>query len=285
MVKLARTALAATLAAGLGIAAAQAEDITAETLVAEVNGTAITLGHVISMRSLLPPQFRELPDDVLFPALIEQLVEQTLLADTMEGRLSRAEQLHLENEARNFIANSALTSAALDAVTDVALSDAYAEFVSEFEAEGPAPEFNAAHILVQTEAIAQEVRARIDAGEDFGDLARLHSRDGAAQNGGELGWFGLGVMIEPFENAVIALQPGEVSQPVETRFGWHVVRLNDVRDAIAPPIEEMRDALSEQIQRNAARALIDSLVAGAAITRFDEALDPALLSRTELLDD
>ncbi len=267
--------LAAALGAALALgAAAAAQPLTGATVVATVNGTAITLGHMQLLRNQLPAQYQQLPDAILFNGILDQLIQQTALAQTMEGRITRRDELALENSRRAYLASAALIAAAGAAVTDEAIAAAYAE---RFAGREPEREFNASHILVASREEAEALRAQIEAGADFAELARQHSRDGAARNGGELGWFGLGMMVQPFEAAVVALSVGEVSEPVETQFGWHLVRLNDTRLAAVPSIEEVRDDLAAEIQQAAIEALIAELTAAATVSRRTEGIDPAVL--------
>ena len=276
-------AAAASTLLTIPAAAEQAPD--ADSVLARVGDAEITLGHAIALRAQLPEQFLQVPDETLFPAIVEQLIDQELLLQAGAATLSRRDQLALENEVRNFISNATLAAESEAALTDEAIEAAYAAFIAAFQEGEPETEYNAAHILVQTEDEIAEVVARLEAGEDFGDVAQDVSIDGSSARGGDLGWFGEGVMIEPFEAAVMALEPGEVSPPVETRFGWHVVRLIDVRVAEAPPLEEVREALEGQIQQEAARAMIERMREGADVEDMSEGFDPALLSRGDLLDD
>jgi peptidyl-prolyl cis-trans isomerase C len=186
---------------------------------------------------------------------------------------------------RNFSANAALTEVAEAAVSDGAIEEAYEAFAAEFAEGEPETEYNAAHILVRSEEEIEVVIAALDEGRDFAEVAREYSIDGSAQAGGDLGWFGQGVMIPPFEEAVMALEPGEVSGPVETQFGWHVVQLIDRRDAQVPPLEEVREDLADQIQREAARALVEELRARTEVEMLADDMNPDSLSRSELLDD
>ncbi len=275
-------------AALLGLALAlpaKAQEPAADTVLARVGTAEITLAHALALREQLPPQFRQVPDESLFPAIVEQLIEQELLYQHKAGELNLRQRSMLENEVRNFTANAALTEAAEAALSDTAIAAAYEAFAAEFAEGEPETEYNAAHILVRSEAEIEEVIAELEAGRDFADVARDHSVDGSAQAGGDLGWFGEGVMIEPFEAAVMALEPGEVSGPVETQFGWHVVKLLDRRDAQVPPLEEVRDDLADHIQREAARGLVEELRAAAAIENLAGDMDPAILGRSDLLDD
>ncbi len=279
--------LSVTFAAALAVAGPViAQDAPSRsTVIASVNGTDITLGHLLAAHADLPDQIRALPVDALFEPLIEQLIEQTALMQQTEDALTAREQLALENEKRAFIANAALTRAAEEALTEENISVAYTAFVTEFDGREPTPEFNASHIIVETEDQALELRAMLDDGADFAELAREHSTDGAAQGGGSLGWFGLGAMIPEFEEAVQALEVGEYMGPLETRFGWHLVLLNDTRMSSAPPLEEVREALEQNLQREAAQSALTAATAAAQVERRFDALDPSILTRSDLLDD
>jgi peptidyl-prolyl cis-trans isomerase C len=275
------------LAAGLAIAAPtlSQEAPSRDTPLADVNGTVITLGHLLAAHASLPDQFRTLPAETLFEPLIEQLIEQAIVAQAAEGNLTARDKLAFENEQRAFMANAALTRAAEDALTDAAIDEAYKAFVTEYDGREPMPEYNASHIIVQTEQEAIDLKAQLDGGADFAELARAHSFDGAAANGGNLGWFGLGAMIPEFEQAVAAMEVGTYMGPLQTQFGWHLILLNDTRMSTAPALDEVRDALVEGIQREAAQAELTRLKEAATITRSFEGLAPSLLAQTQLLDD
>ncbi len=280
MSKLAGFWLGTAMAMALAVPAA-AQDATADTVVATVNGTDITLGEMIVLSEQLPEQYRALPEDVLFSGILDQLIQQTALAQTMEGKLSRKDEIALANERRAYMASAVLSDAADAAVTEEALQQAYE---TNFAGAEPTQEYNAAHILVETQEEAQALKEEIDGGADFAELAREHSSDGAAAGGGALGWFGPGMMVQPFEDAVRALEPGQVSDPIQTQFGWHLVKLNETRVAEAPALEEVRDELAAELQRTAIEARIAELTESAEITRNDEGIDPALLREQMLLD-
>lgn len=274
---------AAVLALGLGMAPARAEGPAADTLVATVNGKAITLGHMIVLRDQLPPQYQQLPDDVLFSGILDQLIQQSALEQAAEGSLSRRDLLTLDNERRGYVAGVALRAVMAGAVTDEALQAAWD---ARFKDAAPATEYNAAHILVDNEELAADLKSLIEGGADFATLAREHSTDpGSGAQGGDLGWFGLGQMVKPFEDAVVALEPGALGGPVQTQFGWHIVRLNETRQAAVPTLEQMRDELAAEIERKAVDAHIADLTAKAEITRPGEGIDPATLRDLSLLGD
>jgi len=115
---------------------------------------------------------------------------------------------------------------------------------------GQPEQVRARHILVETEEQAKELKERLEAGEDFAALAKEHSIDrGSAARGGDLGWFGRGVMVEPFEKAAFSLKPGEVSDPVQTDFGYHLILVEERREAREAVLdEETRSAIEDQLR-------------------------------------
>ena len=255
----------------------------AGTVIARVGAVDITLGHAIALRQQLPAQLQSAPDDRLFPVLVEQMIDQEVLAQSQAGTLGPADQLRLDNEVRGFLSGVALAAAIDLAVTEPNIAAAYAAFAQEFGAGEPVTEWNAAHILVATEEAAQAAAARIAAGEDFAAVAQEVSTDGSARQGGTLGWFGPGVMIPEFEEVVRNLTPGQVSAPLQTRFGWHLVRLAETRIASVPPLEDVREDLVNELRREAMQALITRLRGETTVANLTEGLDPALIRRTDLL--
>ena len=257
----------------------------ASTVVARVGDVEITLGHAIALRGQLPQQFAQIPDETLFSALIDQLIEQELLAQAHADELTLAERLMLENESRNFIANTALTGVANAAVTDESIGTAYDAYVAAFSQGEAVTEFRAAHILVREDDERDAVVAALAEGREFAEVAQEFSIDGSAQQGGDLGWFSAGMMIPDFQAAVEALEPGEISDPVQTQFGWHVINLLDMRDASAPPLAEVQEELAVEIQREATRALIATLRETSVVENLSADMDPNLLSQRDLLDE
>lgn len=261
---------------------ALAQDTTADTVVASVNGTDITLGHMIALRESLPEQYQALPDDVLFTGILDQLIQQTTLEQSVTD-ITKRDRLALENDRRGYISGVALQAVVATAVTDETLQAAYD---AKFAAAEPATEYNAAHILVESEEKANELKAQLDGGADFAELARANSTDtGSGANGGDLGWFGTGMMVKPFEDAVIAAEIGTVTAPVQSDFGFHLILVKETRIAAAPTLDETRAELAAEIERAAVEAHIKTLTDAAQITRAGEGLDPTLLRDATLLDE
>ncbi len=267
------------LSAGSGATLAQ-ETASADTVVATVDGVDITAGHLLMMRSQLPQQYQTLPDEALFEGLLEQAVQQQLLA-AQATELDLASQLLMDNQDRNLRANAEVTRLFDAELTEAAIAAAYD---ARFAAVEPGTEYNAAHILVETQEAAAEIKAELDGGADFAALARERSTDPAGANGGDLGWFGAGMMVPAFEAAVVALEPGAVSDPVETQFGWHVIRLNETRTATIPPLDAVRDDIVSELQAALLAERLDALTADAEVIRrsVDE-IAPGFLSNPDLL--
>jgi len=258
----------------------------ASTVLATVDGTEITLGHLIVMRERLPEQYQSIPDEALFPGMLEQLVDQTLLAKLKSADPAEdpaGVKLYLENERRGTLAALALQGELGGPLDEAAVKAAYDAGVAEFT---PQPEFNASHILVATEAEAQALKDQIDGGADFAELAKSKSTDpGSGANGGELGWFSGGQMVPEFDAAVAAMAVGEVSAPVQSQFGWHVIKLNDKRDSTPPPLEEVRGEIENRLRQEAMQARIAELRSGATIDMVKTDIPASAIRETDLVKD
>ena len=257
-----------------------AEGDTAQTVVATVNGSDITLGQVIALRETLPQEYQALADDVLFKGILEQLIQQTALAQSQEDKLTARDEVMISNQRRTYISGAALQAIVAEAVTDATIQAAYD---AKYKGAAPLTEYRASHILVATEEQSKDLKAQLDGGADFAELAKANSSDGSAAGGGDLGWFGPGMMVQPFEEAVVALQPGQVSAPVETQFGWHLILLAETRNAAAPPLSEVSADLSAELQRQAIEAHVAATTEAATVTRV-EGIDPTVVRSQTLFD-
>lgn len=282
MAKAMRFWVGAALAASMTLPVWAEDTPTADTVVATVNGTAITLGHMIVAREALPDQYKALPADVLFKGILDQLVQQSALEQSMDGKLTRRDTLQLDNDKRGYISARALESVVLGAVTDDALQAAYD---ARFKDAAPQTEYSAAHILVEDEAKAKDLLTQLENGADFAELAKVNSTDtGSGANGGELGWFGLGMMVKPFEDAVVAAEVGKVVGPVQTDFGYHLILVRETRLASLPTLDDIRDELAMEIERQAIDAHVSAVTSAATVERPGEGIDPAVLGDLTLLD-
>lgn len=274
-----QTLLAALIAVPMLSMPALAQDEGADQVVATVDGQDITLGQLIVMKqSIQDPAMADLPDQALWDMMLDQLIRQTAVAAAAEETAGVRAQLELQR--RNTLAGAAVNQVAGADPTEEELQAAYDKLFAE---AGSTTEYNAAHILVETEEKATELKAELEGGADFGDLAEANSTGPSGPNRGDLGWFTADQMVPPFAEAVAGMEPGAVSDPVQTDFGWHIIQLNETRLREAPPLAEVRGEISQMVLREKVEAEIARLVEGAEIVKT-EGVDPARLNDIDLLE-
>lgn len=299
MKSLTLTAAAIGLILGAGAAHAQTADQTADqtagqsetvaeydvtTPLAEVDGTPVTLGELIAVRRELPEQYQQLSDEMLFDGILEQLIDQLLLARAARGAgldERPAVAMNLLNQQRAILSEAYLEAETAKRVTPEKIEALYEERYVDAE---PVEEVRAGHILVETEEEANEIKARLDAGGDFAELAGEHGTDGTAQRGGDLGWFVHSEMVPQFADAVFAMQPGTIEGPVETDFGWHLIKLDERRMRPAPELAEVEDELTQEAVREAQLAILGELREAARIEKSDAAPPAAAIRDDDMLD-
>ena len=264
------------------MAMAEEEKPGLDTVVATVNGSEITLGHMAVAKASLPDQYRNLPANVLFPGILDQLIQQSVLAQSFEGDRPQRVELALENETRSLLAGEVVEGILAGAVTPDLVEKYYAQ---HYTAEALGQEYKASHILVESEEEAGQIKADLDDGADFAAVAREKSTGPSGPRGGDLGWFGLGQMVPAFETAVVELEPGEVSAPIQTQFGWHVIKLHEMRQKEAPELEEVRAEIEQKIRAEAVNNRVKELTESAEIDRSAaESMDAAVLDQLDLAD-
>lgn len=257
------------------------EEITANTVIATVQGTEITVGNIIIVRQSLPEQYQSFPDYQLFTGIIKQLIQQTILTTINDRPDSLRTQLTLENNQRQLCASDAVDVISALAVTEDALNAVYKE---KFEGASLGNEYNASQILVETEERALNIIAKSKEGADFDELAKEFSTGLSVPSGAQLGWFGAGRMVPSFEEAVTLMEKGQVSGPVNTNFGWHVIKLNDLRSLSVSDLETVRQEISATLQRDAIEARVAKIQNSADIIKADTGeIDPAVLKDFSIL--
>lgn len=271
----------ATVAA-LAIPVAAQDETTIDTVVATVNGKDITVGHMIVARAGLPEQYQQLPDEVLFTGILDQLIQQTALADSYTGDLPARVTLSLENETRSLTAGEVIEGVMAQPVADDALQAAYDEQYANAE---QGEEYSASHILVETEEEAKAIVDELAAGADFAETATEKSTGPSGPSGGSLGWFGVGMMVPEFEAAVVDMEVGAVSNPVQTQFGWHVIKLDEKRTTEAPTFESVREELDLQVRQTLVQAEIEKITSEAEVNKdAAKEIDPTVTKNTEWLE-
>lgn len=259
-------------------------DVDARTVLATVNGTEITMGLLNHVFQQLPAQYQQYPGEILLPALLDQAINQILLAQAgTDAGLDEAYAVELaaQNATRDAIAGTFVRQVIDEEITEEAIRAEYEKRVADMPEE---TEVNASHILVETEEEANAVVETLEGGADFAETAKEKSTGPSAPNGGLLGWFGKGQMVGPFEEAVFALEPGQVSAPVQTQFGWHVIRLNETRVKPKPEFAALRDTIAGELSQALVRERIEALREAADITRSAEGVPPESVKDNALLD-
>tara|TARA_B100000780_G_scaffold23409_1_gene14944 strand:+ start:55 stop:897 length:843 start_codon:yes stop_codon:yes gene_type:complete len=256
-----------------------AQDQNLRTIVATVSGTDLTLGHMLDVKRQLPDQYQNLDDNTLFNGIIDQLIQQELLASSMTKDPSWL-AIAMQNQRRNILSSVIISELRTNAVTERALKAAYS---AKFPLGSGEQEYKASHILVETEQKARELLTMLDGGADFSGLATEHSTGPSGPSGGDLGWFSKGQMVAPFENAVMGMEAGTYTGPVQTQFGYHLIFLNNRRETSPPTFEDVRSELKVEIQNAAVEAHLRSLMATADVIMPTNRIDPSILSTLDLI--
>lgn len=270
MSKRAPAALAAALAAALILPAA-AQQASAppagdDPVVATVDGSEIRLSDLRAAQLQLPEQYRDAPLELIYQPLLDQMIDRKLAAAE-----ARKANMHDDPAVKRQLAaaeDSVLQSALWNRKIEEALTEdkVRARYERDVAGKPGQEEVHARHILVKTEAEAKEVRTALEKGADFAKLAQEKSIDPTP--GGDLGFFPRGVMVPEFTEAAFTLKPGELSQPVQTQFGWHVIRVEARRDGAPPSFEESADDLRMAMAREVLGAERQRLRAAADIQTF-----------------
>ena len=264
------------LALSLGstsLAAQEPDDVVAkvgdvEITEADIAFAARDLGQ--ELQRVPPAQWRQVLLDVVVDM---ELMAQAARKDGLDQDPEFKKQLaHLEMRA---LRNAYLAQKVQGGITDEDLQKAYDEQFADFEG---AEEINARHILVKEKAEAEAIVKELEGGADFAELAREKSTGPSGPNGGDLGFFGKGQMVKPFEDAVFALEKGEFTkEPVETQFGWHVIKLEDTRKQEKPPLE----AVGDQLRQGLIRDRYEEIMAGLKNDIGVEIIDQSLVAPEE----
>ena len=236
--------------------------------VARINGDEISRGDVDTFVARLPPDVAAAPGADLWMPVIDRMINDRLIIEEAR-RLGihdtasfLAKRARLEDELLMRLYAESLVA---QAVTQENLAQAYDAWAANMTTEGRAFEIHASHILVATSEEAEALGLRARDGEDFAELARRHSTGPTGPNGGDLGWFTTGTMVAEFEEAAWTLAPGEVSDPIETVFGWHVIKVHDRRSIDVPAFGDVEATLRQELARQAITDEVQRLRSQASI--------------------
>ena len=250
--------------------------------VAEVNGQTIYLDEVMQLTEQLPEEYRRQPLSNYFDQLVDEIIDTRLAAaeaetDGLENDPIIAEAMAMAK--RKVLAEAWLSLKLRDVVNDEAVQEAYDRFVADSTSR---EEVRASHILLNDEEDAKTLITELDNGADFAELAKEFSTGPSGPAGGDLGYFERGAMVPAFEAAAFSMEVGAHSaDPVQTQFGWHIIKVQDRRTSEAPPISEIGSQIAQSLTRQELALQLERLRVGANITRrsFEDIRDDANAAR------
>ena len=244
-----------------------------EIAVATVDGEVISLEDVMAAAQEIPPEYRQAPMETYFDQLVAELIDTHLAADAARAaKLDDDEAVikAIERAADRVLAQAFLTATVNEEITEEAINNAYQALVADTASRETV---TASHILVEARDAAMDIIAKLNDGGDFAALAKEFSTGPSGPNGGELGSFGRGQMVPAFEAAVFAMPVGSFSaEPVQTQFGWHIIKVANREVQPAPEIDAVRSQLVSNLQRQVLGRMLESLRAKANVEQrsFDD---------------
>lgn len=251
---------------------AHAQDTKEDKVIAIVNGHEIRTSEVQMATDDIVGQLPDLPPKLRYPFVVEYLIERHLLAQyaVKEGIADTEEyKRRLALYQAKALRDAYFFQKIRPQVTEEMIKAAYDEEAAKV---AQTERIRARHILVGTEKEAQDILDRLNKGEDFATLAKQYSLDGSKDYGGDLGYFTAPEMVAEFSKAAFALQVGEVSQPVKTDFGWHIIKLEDRKMGAAQPYDQVKSAIRNVLLRRKVQETMDKLRSASKVEIVDEDL-------------
>ena len=273
--KIVSSILAFLLFSIMFLKATQAQNIP---IVANVNNEDISLETMIHAMNELPPEIQSQPFMSYYEDLLERVIDIKLFAQ--EGKKMKLDEEPSVRAAIDFVIEKVLMQAFLskyvqENIKEENIKASYSNFIAD---ETSREEIKASHILMDTESEAIDVIKMLNDGDDFVELAKNKSTGPSGPSGGDLGWFKRGQMVPPFEKAAFSLNKNEITQrPVQTQFGWHVIKIFDKRIPEAPSYESMKNKLIQDLERKIVSKKIQDLRNDALIEKLSSSeLEPLL---------
>ena len=263
---------AAFLSAPVGVLRAQDNDA----VVARANGVDIHESDVAFAEEEIGGNIPNMPPDQKRDYLINYLVDVVVLSQTAEQQKlgDRPEVKHrLTFDHNRLLMESLLQDTGRAALSDQAEHEVYDQAIKQVKSE---EEVHARHILVATEDEAKAILVQLKGGADFVTLAKEKSKDpGAAAQGGDLGYFTKDQMVPEFAEAAFKLDKGQISDPVKTQFGWHIIKVEDKRIKPPPTFDQVKPQIENYVAHRAQTQLVENLRKNATIERLDKPAAPA----------
>lgn len=253
-----------------------------ETPLATVNGKPITEQDLAFAEAEIGSDLGNLPGPTRRRVLVEYIIETQLMADAASAEnLDKAAGF---DERMAYYKRKALREAYFDGKIKNSISEAAAKAFYDDQIKGmkPEEEVKARHILVETEDKAREIKEQIAHGADFAEMAKEHSKDpGTKDNGGLLGFFSRGQMVPQFEEAAFMLEPGDVSEPVQSRFGWHLIMVEERREKPLPTFDQVKERILNSMIHRKAQSIGEQLRSGAKIEYIDPEIKKEVAEQEE----
>ena len=256
------------------------EALSADTPFVEVNGKIIKFGSAIIAFSKLQQRNVNFDESTIFSQIVQQLVNEELLSQKIDKE-NKLTLLALEHEKRSAKAAQMVSKILKNFPNDELVNSAYQNIINELKGS---LEYNASHILVKEEDQAKTIRKDIDNGKNFEDLAKEYSIGPTGKNGGNLNWFDLTSMVPEFSTALMVLSEGDVSQPVQTKFGWHLIKLNETREKKIPEFKKIEAQLRQNLRQKKINDYLKSLTENSEITFVGENINPNEITNIQLLE-
>lgn len=253
-------------------------------VVATIDGKPITDGDLAVAESEIGSDMGTMPGAQKRTSLLEFLIDNQLFAEAAEkAKLDQGPDFETRLA---YLKRRALRELYFEKVIRGAVSDADARKIYDDQVKllKPEEEVSARHILVETEEQAKALKEKLDKGADFAQLAKENSKDpGSKDDGGNLGYFGHGQMVPQFEEVVFKLKKGEVSAPIKTQFGWHLVKLEDSRTKQPPAFEIVKDRIAQSLLLQKAQKTATELRANAKIEIVDPEIKKSIDERNAMV--
>lgn len=278
--------LGLTTAVVMGFALSVPAAFAQEKVVAKVNGKNLTENDLKYAEAEIGADIGNLPEATRRRVLIEYLIENQLFAEAADAQKlgsGAAFDERLQYWRRRALRETYFDTSVKSSVTEAEARKLYDAQVAQIAQTKAEEEVKASHILVKEEAKAKEIAATLKPGDDkgFADAAKANSLDpGSKEEGGSLGYFGKGQMVPQFEEAAFKLQKGEISVPVQSQFGWHIIRLDDRRAKPTPKIPEfaeVKERIMASLMHKKAQETLDGLRSKATL----EYVDPDVKKQVE----
>ncbi|WP_409561401.1 peptidylprolyl isomerase [Hyphomicrobium sp. B1] len=253
-------------------------------VIATIDGKPITEGDLAVAESEIGSDMGTMPGPQKRASLLEFLIDNQLFAEAAEK--DKLDQSADFQTRLTYLKRRALRELYFEKVIKTGVTDADARKIYDEQVKllKPEEEVSARHILVDTEAEAKALKEKIDKGADFAQLAKENSKDpGSKDDGGNLGYFGHGQMVPQFEEVVFKLKKGEVSDPVKTQFGWHLVKLEDRRVKQPPAFDIVKDRIIQSLLLRKAQQTAVSLRSGAKVDVVDPEIKKAIDERQAMI--